>query len=139
MGASSPDVMMRVLVFEPTGRHGYRTVTRQDRLDLFHVGATDLPAERAEICRHLAGARKPTSAVLTTGLLRVHRKANCGRVLPYLAASGRNSSTAARLRWKCSGPNSVRNRFRLPRLPLFERQSLSSKDIPAWNVPLSMP
>src|SRR5215471_17885960 len=35
-----------------------------------------------------AGARKPTSAVPTTGLLSVQRNANCGRLLPYLVASG---------------------------------------------------
>src|SRR5436853_3272717 len=33
-----------------------------------------------------AGSRKPTSAVPTTGLLKVQRSANCGRVLSYVAA-----------------------------------------------------
>ena len=68
-----------------------------------------------------AGVRKPTNAVPTTGLLNVQRNANCGRLLPYLAASGRKSSTAAILRGKCSGPNRVRNRLMLPRLPLLDR------------------
>src|SRR6516162_501083 len=95
MWASSPDVMMRVLVFEPTGRHGYRTVTRQDRVDLFHVGATDFPAERAEIFSHLARraetdqrradnrvAQSPAQSELRQGL------AVFGRKRPQLLDSG---------------------------------------------------
>src|ERR1700732_1593407 len=139
MATARRELGLSGLILEPTLRHDHCAVAGEDGIDLGHIGLADLPAERARFSRTSAGVRKPTNAVPTTGLLNVQRNANCGRVFSYFAARRFRSSTAARLRGNCSGPNKVRNRVRLPRFPAFERQSLSSKDIPEWIVPLSIP
>ncbi|MGQ4808461.1 hypothetical protein NKDENANG_01844 [Candidatus Entotheonellaceae bacterium PAL068K] len=61
-----------------------------------------------------------------TGLARLQRRANWGRLVPYSAVMALRSSTACRLRGKGSGPKRCWNRLTAPMRPRRTCQSPSS-------------
>src|SRR5882762_6574639 len=84
-----PHRMMTVaLVFEPTRRHGHCTVTRENCVDLCHVGVADIPAEGSQVLGHLGGcpetdqrgaadrvAQRPAQRKLRQALAVLYRQA----------------------------------------------------------------